>query len=143
VKEVCAKDLVIKAGPIRSLPANMQAAVQDDAQDMVEQVIDEARSASQIRRTRGLPCWTLRAIMFSMSENVENLVLEYLRRLDNKVNALDKKVDVLSDDVREARSVLSGVVQILASQDAHMLRVEVRLGDIEKRLYLHDPAIPG
>ena len=40
-------------------------------------------------------------------------------------------------------SALSGVVQILASQDAHMLRVEVRLGAIEKRLEMHDPALPG
>jgi hypothetical protein len=39
--------------------------------------------------------------------------------------------------------VLSGVAQILASQDAHMLRVETRLGRIEKRLELNDPAIPG
>jgi hypothetical protein len=74
--------------------------------------------------------------MFNMGENVENLILEYLRRLD-------KKVDALGDDVREARTVLSGVVQILASQDAHMLRGEMRFGRIEKRLDLHDPAIAG
>jgi chloramphenicol 3-O-phosphotransferase len=71
-----------------------------------------------------------------MAETVDNLVLEYLRRLD-------KKVDALAADLRETRSTLSGAVQILASQDAHMLRVEVRLGEIEKRLDLHDPAIPG
>jgi chloramphenicol 3-O-phosphotransferase len=81
--------------------------------------------------------------MFCMGENVENMVLEYLRRLDMKVNALDIKMDALTDDLRETRSVLSGVVQILASQDAHMLRVETRLGRIEKRLQLHDPAISG
>ena len=81
--------------------------------------------------------------MCSMGDNVENVVLEYLRRLDKKVNALDIKVDALADDLRETRSVLSGAVQILASQDAHMLRVETRLGRIEKRLELHDPAIPG
>jgi hypothetical protein len=34
-------------------------------------------------------------------------------------------------------------VQILASQDAHMLRVEMRLGAIEWRLEIHDPAVPG
>jgi hypothetical protein len=67
-------------------------------------------------------------------ENIENLILEYLRRLD-------KKVDAPADDLRQTRSVLSGVVQILASQDAHVLRVEVRLGHIEKRLDLHDPAL--
>jgi hypothetical protein len=81
--------------------------------------------------------------MFRMGENVENMVLEYLRRLDKKVNALDMKVDALADDLREAGTVLSGVVRILASQDAHMLRVETRLGRIEKRLELNDPAIPG
>jgi hypothetical protein len=49
----------------------------------------------------------------------------------------------LAEDLRETRNALSGVVQILASQDAHMPRVETRLGAIEKRLELHDPAIPG
>ena len=78
-----------------------------------------------------------------MGENVENLVVEYLRRLDQKVNALDMEVDRLSDSLRETRAGLSGVVQILASHDAHLLRVEVRLGEIERRLQLHDPAIPG
>jgi hypothetical protein len=71
-----------------------------------------------------------------MVENVENLVLEDLRRLD-------KKVDALAADLHEARTALSGAVQILASQDAHMLRVEVRLGAIEKHLDIHDPALPG
>jgi hypothetical protein len=71
-----------------------------------------------------------------MNENVESSVLECLRRLDKKVHAL-------AADLHEARGALSGVVQILASQDAHMLRVEVRLGAIEKRLEMHDPAVPG
>jgi hypothetical protein len=43
-----------------------------------------------------------------MVENVENLVLEYLRRLD-------KKVDALAEDLRETRNVLSGAVQILGA----------------------------
>ena len=32
---------------------------------------------------------------------------------------------------------------ILASHDNSVLRMETRLGDIEKRLALLDPAIPG
>jgi len=71
-----------------------------------------------------------------MSETVESLLLEYLRRLD-------RRVDALSDSLRETRAGLSGVVQVLAAHDAHMLRVETRLVAIEKRLDLHDPAIPG
>jgi hypothetical protein len=35
------------------------------------------------------------------------------------------------------------VVQILASHDQHMPAMEVRLGRIEKRLELHDTAIPS
>jgi hypothetical protein len=71
-----------------------------------------------------------------MSETVEHLLLEYLRRLD-------RKVDALGDSLREARAGLSGVVQVLAAHDAHMLRVEMRLGEIERRLELHDPALRG
>jgi hypothetical protein len=35
------------------------------------------------------------------------------------------------------------MLNILASHDNHVLRMEVRLGGIEKRLSLADPAIPG
>jgi hypothetical protein len=42
-----------------------------------------------------------------MADKVGNLTLEYSRRLD-------RKVDALAEDLREARNVLSGVAQILA-----------------------------
>lgn len=70
-----------------------------------------------------------------MLEDVENLVPGYLRRLD-------KKVDAMAADLHEARTARSCVVQILASQVAHMLRVKVRLGAIETRLEMHDPGNP-
>lgn len=47
------------------------------------------------------------------------------------------------DGIAELRQMVSGIVQILASHDQHMLATEVRLGRIEKRLELADPAIPG
>jgi hypothetical protein len=71
-----------------------------------------------------------------MAENVENLVLEYLRRLD-------KKVDGLAEDVREIRTTQAAMLQLLASHDNHMLRMEMRLERIEKRLDLVDPVLPG
>jgi ParB-like chromosome segregation protein Spo0J len=71
-----------------------------------------------------------------MAETIENPVREHLRRLD-------KKVDALAADLIDARTTLSGMMQLLASQEAHVLRVERRLGGIEKRLDMHDPAIPG
>jgi hypothetical protein len=72
----------------------------------------------------------------TMAETVDNPVLQHLRRLD-------KKVDALAADLIEARTTLSGMMQLLASQEAHALRVERRLGAIERRLEMHDPAIPG
>jgi hypothetical protein len=71
-----------------------------------------------------------------MAENVENLVLEYLRRLD-------KKVDGLAEDVREIRATQAAMLQLLASHDNHMLRMETRLERIDKRLDLVDPALPS
>jgi hypothetical protein len=35
------------------------------------------------------------------------------------------------------------MLQILSSHDKHLLRLEMRVGHIEKRLELADPAIPG
>jgi hypothetical protein len=35
------------------------------------------------------------------------------------------------------------MLNILAARDTRMLRMDVRLGDVEKRLTLVDPAIPG
>jgi hypothetical protein len=67
---------------------------------------------------------------------LRDFVHERFRRVDEK---LDKVIDALA----EVRTHQAAMLQILASQDTHMLRVEVRLGDIEKRLALVDPAIPG
>jgi hypothetical protein len=71
-----------------------------------------------------------------MVENVENLTLEYLRRLDGKF-------DLMAADIREMKTTIAGMMQILASHDNHMLRMEMRLERIEQRLDLADPAIPG
>jgi len=55
----------------------------------------------------------------------------------------DEKLDRVIEGIAELRQMVSGIVQILASHDQHMLAMEVRLGRIEKRLDLHDPAIPS
>jgi hypothetical protein len=71
-----------------------------------------------------------------MADEPVNLTLEYLRRIDTRL-------DGMAADIRELKSTVAGMLQILASQDNHMLRMEVRLGRIEERLGLVDPAIPG
>ena len=71
-----------------------------------------------------------------MAEEPENLVLHYLRRIDTRL-------DGMAADIRELKTTVAGILQVLASHDNHMLRMEVRLERIENRLDLHDPAIPS
>ena len=68
--------------------------------------------------------------------DLKEFVHQRFRRVDEK---LDKMVDALA----EIRTHQAAMLNILASHDTHMLRMEVRLGDIEKRLALVDPAIHG
>lgn len=68
-----------------------------------------------------------------MADEPENLVLVYLRRLD-------EKVDQLREDARETRLTLNAILQLLATHDNHMVRIEIRLDRIEKRLDLVDAA---
>ena len=56
---------------------------------------------------------------------------------------VDEKLDRVIDALTEIRTHQAAMLNILASHDTHMLRMEVRLGDIEKRFALVDPAIAG
>jgi len=47
----------------------------------------------------------------------------------------------MAPDIREIKTPTAGMMQILASHDNHMLRMEMRLERIERRLDLADPAI--
>jgi hypothetical protein len=67
--------------------------------------------------------------------DLKAFVRERFRRVDEK---LDKVIDALT----EIRTHQAAMLNIPASHDTHMPRIEVRLGDIEKRLALADPAIP-
>jgi hypothetical protein len=71
-----------------------------------------------------------------MADDPDNLVLHCLRRLD-------EKVDRMAEEVREVRTTQAAMLQLLASHDNHMLRIEMRLERIEKRVALVDPAMPG
>lgn len=73
-----------------------------------------------------------------MADSVENLVLEYLRRLDGKV-------DGLIDDVRDLKLRASSVEMRLSTMqtdiarvDTRLDRADLRLERIEKRLNLVD-----
>jgi septal ring factor EnvC (AmiA/AmiB activator) len=85
-----------------------------------------------------------------MADEPENLVLRYLRNID-------AKVDALAVDMREVKARLGSVEKQVAGRRvdfadlrADLVRVEhridradERLARIERRLDLHDPAVPG
>lgn len=73
-----------------------------------------------------------------VAESIENLVLEYLRRID-------RKVDVLTDDARDMKLRMSNVELRLSTMqtgiariDSRLDRLEMRVERIEKRLDLAD-----
>ena len=71
-----------------------------------------------------------------MANDVKEFVHPRFRRVDEK---LDKVIDALA----EIRTHQAAMLNILAPHDTHMLRMEIRLSDIEKRVSLVDRAIPG
>lgn len=64
-----------------------------------------------------------------MSEQPENLMLVYLRRID-------EKVDRLTDDLRELRARMGGVEQGVAQLSARIDRLTDRVERVERRLEL-------
>lgn len=73
-----------------------------------------------------------------MADAVENLVLEYLRRID-------RKVDGLTEDARDLKLRMSSVELRLSTMqtdvariDARLDRLDMRVERIEKRLDLAD-----
>ena len=68
-----------------------------------------------------------------MADESENLVLRYLRRIDDK---LDRVVD----DVRELKIRMTAVEENLASLNRRFDRLEARVDRIERRLELTETA---
>jgi hypothetical protein len=72
--------------------------------------------------------------MADETEKVENLTLQYLRRIDGKV-------DGLVEDVRDIKVRITNVEEGVVLVNRRLDRIDNRLERIERRLDLHDPAI--
>ena len=66
-----------------------------------------------------------------MTGQPDNLMLVYLRRID-------EKVDCLRDDVRDVKGRMAAVDENLAGVHRRIDRVELRIERIERRLDLAD-----
>ena len=62
-----------------------------------------------------------------MSDEPDNIILRYLRRID-------EKVDRLIDDVGDLKSRMSSVEEGLAGVNRRIDRMELRLDRVERRL---------
>lgn len=69
-----------------------------------------------------------------MSDQPDNIVLEYLRRFD-------RKLDSVADDMRDVKLRMTAVETGLAGVQRRIDRVEERLERIERRLELSE--VPG
>jgi hypothetical protein len=66
-----------------------------------------------------------------MADDPDNLVLVYLRRLDEKVGRI-------GDDVRELKGRMTALVESVVGVQRRMDRLDLRLDRVEKRLDLAD-----
>lgn len=83
------------------------------------------------------------AYIAAMTDEPDNLVLVYLRRIDAKVDALADEVRDLKGRVGRLETSLAQVHVTLAEHSNRMDRIELRLDRIERRLDLAEaPLVP-
>ena len=75
-----------------------------------------------------------------MAEDTTNLVLEWMRRLDRKYDALAEDMKQMGFRVNASEHIQSGLIVSEYGQNSVIDRLKMRVERIEKRLELHDPA---
>jgi archaellum component FlaC len=75
-----------------------------------------------------------------MADEPENLTLQLLRRVDQRVQGIEAKIYRLADDVNNLKVRTSGVEEGLAGVNRRLDRLDMRVDRIERRLELADAA---
>jgi hypothetical protein len=75
-----------------------------------------------------------------MAEEPDNLILEYLRRFERRLNDMDAKLDRVLDDVHMIKVRMTSVEEALVGIHRRVDRVEERIERIDRRLGLMEPA---
>lgn len=73
-----------------------------------------------------------------MSDAPDNLVLRYLRRLDEKIDRLVDQVSELSMEARGMKTHMVGIMQNEVAHDHGLATINQRLDKIGRRLDLRD-----
>ncbi len=72
-----------------------------------------------------------------MTDEPDNLILRYLRKLDEKIDRLDERQQDVASDVRSLKAHMAAFLQAEAAQDGSIASILVRLDKIERRLDLN------
>lgn len=78
-----------------------------------------------------------------MDDNVENHTLAFLRRLDAKLDQVLKDVSEVRARLGQLETGQAQIQVTLAEHSVRFDRMNERLSRIERRLDMHDPAIPA
>jgi uncharacterized coiled-coil protein SlyX len=73
-----------------------------------------------------------------MTENVENLILERLRRIDERLMNIENDVSELKTRAAAQDEHMSGVLIAMSGNNTRLDRLDERLRRIERRLDLTD-----
>lgn len=71
-----------------------------------------------------------------MMEEPDNLVLRYLRKLDEKIDRIDERQQETNAELRSIKTHLSAFMQAELAQDGAIASIPARLDKIERRLDL-------
>jgi len=69
---------------------------------------------------------------------VTDRVLPVLQRMQAQMNAMDRKLDIVMDDVQLLKVRMTGMEEAMAGFNRRMGNMEVRIARIERRLDLTD-----
>jgi D-serine deaminase-like pyridoxal phosphate-dependent protein len=73
-----------------------------------------------------------------MTEEPDNLVLRYLRKIDEKTDRLDERMTDAIAELRSVKTHMSAFLQAEVAQDGSIASILARLEKIERRLELNN-----
>jgi hypothetical protein len=69
---------------------------------------------------------------------VTDLILPILQRMQTQMNSMERKLDIVTDDVQLIKVRMTNMEEAMAGFNRRMDNIEVRMGRIERRLDLTD-----
>jgi predicted nucleic acid-binding Zn-ribbon protein len=75
-----------------------------------------------------------------MADNIENLTLKFMRRLDTRLDRLETDIGDIKLRVTATEEHLASIMMSMAGVNSRMDKIDERLAHVERRLDLTDAA---